>query len=147
MWPEGFLEEKVQNKMKDHTGIDYLDDQWPGWTERVIAHLEQNGISKDMDYGLGYHQGVPTIYWGQRAACIYDDLKYLDSNLLDEMRETLTCATKEAVMAEAEKVIEETKKTKDDLAKFIHTDVSLSSLTTFERDQIIDKISVMFNIK
>jgi hypothetical protein len=59
-------------------------DEWTGkfWMDMVTVLLQNAGIPSGT-YGLGYHQGVPTIYWkdkgGDRAACIYT------VDLLDEI--------------------------------------------------------------
>ncbi len=74
--------------MKDYTGIPHLDAEWLGWQRRATTYLEQCGIPESVDYALGYHEGAPTIYWGHRAVCVYNEPeKYLDEDTLDDMKE------------------------------------------------------------
>lgn len=66
-----------------------LGRQWPNWQKNCVEYLSRHGIPSGSDYGLGYHEGAPTVYWGDRICCVWDDPNNLDS-VIDEIKKTLS---------------------------------------------------------
>jgi len=74
--------------MEDYTGGNEFADMYghsKSWTIETIAYLAKNGIDKEKNYSLGYHQGAMTIYWGDTAACIWKIPEDLD-RIVPELR-------------------------------------------------------------
>ena len=53
--------------------------EWGDWKDWTIEYIKQANLPDN--YSLGYHQGCPTIYWGNTFACIWrvpNDTRYID---------------------------------------------------------------------